>query len=68
MNNKEEINKVFEGLMPKITDLLNNRNYTITAKQKGPRELEFSVDLTKDMIDQIVMMLNISNLFDGKKE
>lgn len=65
------INKAFEKLMPNLTDIIQNRNFSLTVRRTSPNTIEIvqgdsPYAISDSLIEQMNMMINIATLMDGK--
>ncbi len=74
MSNIEEgVNKAFEGILPGLTDIIQNKNFRVTVRRTGPNSVEVvqgdaPYALTDSLIEQMNMMINIATLVDGQSK
>lgn len=66
-----DVSKAFEGLLPGLTDIIQNRNFRVTVRRTGPNTVEVvqgeaAYELSDSLIEQMNMMINIASLVDGQ--
>lgn len=68
---EDQINKAFEGLMPGLTDIIQNRNFKVDVERVDEATVRFTAGgapyvLSDDILEQLKMMINITSLMDAK--
>ena len=67
------VNKAFEGLMPGLTDIIQNKKFAVTVRRTSPNSVEVvrpdgtPYELSDDIVEQMNMMINITTLLDVKR-
>ena len=69
---EDGVNKAFEGILPGLTDIIQNKNFRVKVNRLSPNSLELVApdgspyEISDDIVEQINMMINITSLLNVK--